>query len=166
VEVRLRFNPFDFLQTQLHCQLLETGDINVIDTLNDPNQTKYWKRDGYNDRPVRPDEYGGLFGRSRYSGAVNIAVDVPELGFMISFRGVFKSRYGDADLNGNKILDDETEYTLGYSLWYLTLSKNIFNYFRLQVGVDNLFNYKSQKARLVTSGRTIYARLIFNYIIE
>ena len=165
LEARLRVNPFDFLNVQFHYQLLETGDLDVIRTLKDPNQTEYWKREGYTDRPVRPDEYGGLFNRSQHSGSVKLSFIFRKIDFMFAIRGTYKSKYGYADLNGNKILDDPSEYAPGYSLWHLTASQDLFDYFTLQIGVDNLFNYKSKQIRLVTSGRTFYGRIIFNYVI-
>ncbi len=166
LETRLRLKPWNFLSIQLHYQLLFTADINVVNTLNEPNQKQYWKRDGYNDRPVRPDEYGGLFNRSQNSGSVVLNFTIPDWDFLISVNGVFKSKYGYADVNGNTILDDELEYAPGYSFWYLMASKKFLQYFTLQLGIDNVFDYKSEKIRLVTSGRTFSARLIFNYNIE
>ncbi len=166
LETRLRIQPVDFLNIQFHYQLLNTADINVLNSLKNNKQTKYWKREGYNDRPVRPDEYGGLFNRSLHSGSIKFDLNIRKLDFIFSLRAVFKSRYGYADLNGNLILDDDSEYAPGYSFWYLTASKKLFDYFTLQVGVDNLFDYTSKLTRLVTSGRTLYGRLIFKYIIN
>ncbi len=165
LEMRLRVNPLDFLYVQFHYQLLFSGDFDVINTLKDPNQTEYWKRDGNDDRPVRLDEYGGLFFRSRHSGSVKLSFPIDDWGMLVSLRGTYKSKYGYADVNGNTILDDQSEYAPGYSLWYFVISKNLFDYFTLQLGVENMFDYTSEKIRLVTSGRTFYGRLIFNYNI-
>lgn len=165
-ESRVKFHPYTSLDIELNYQLLFTADDNVENILDDPNQVKYWKRDGDIDRRVNPDEYGGLLNRSRHNGAIRATWNVRDWDFFITLRGVFKSKYGFADVNGNTILDDPKEYAPGYAMWYLSLSKKLFGNFTLQAGIDNLADYKTHNTRLITSGRTGYVSLLFNYIID
>ena len=104
--------------------------------------------------------------RSRYSGAVRITWDYKTLDLYFTLRGIFKSKYGFADANGNTILDDPNEYSPGYSMWYLSATKKVYKYFSLQAGIDNLADYKTHGTRLITSGRTGYVSLLFNYIFD
>lgn len=165
LETRLRYVPVKNLNLQFHYQLLYSGDLDVIDILNSDEQTKFWKRDGIIDRRVRPNEYGGLFNRSRHSGAVNIDYNIEAWDMILSLRSVYKSKYGYADRNGNTILDDDTEYAEGYSLWHFLLSQSIFEHFRIHFGVNNILNYKTVDTRLVTSGRTLFLGITYNYTI-
>jgi outer membrane receptor for ferrienterochelin and colicins len=168
IETRVRFYPITEINVELNYQLLYSADDEVEKTLNDPNQTKYWKRDGDNDRKVRPDEYGGLMNRSRHSGAVRLTWDNKDLDLYLTLRGVFKSQYGFADANGNTILDVDNpkEYSPGYSMWYISATKKIYKSFSIQAGIDNLADYKTHGTRLITSGRTGYVSLLFNYIFD
>lgn len=165
LETRLRYVPIKNLNLQVHYQLLYSGDLDVIDILNSENQTQYWKRDGIRDRRVRPNEYGGLFNRSRHSGTFNVDYNFEALDMILSLRGVYKSKYGYADRNGNTILDDASEYSDGYSLWHFLLTQNVFEQFRIHFGVNNIFDYKTQDTRLVTSGRTLFLGITYNYTI-
>lgn len=87
---------------------------------------------------VKPSEYGGLLNRSRHSANVKLFFENPKTGFSASLRGIYRSRYGFADRNGNGIIDEASEYVPGYALWNLSAAKT-FRALRLQAGVDNLF---------------------------
>jgi outer membrane receptor for ferrienterochelin and colicins len=165
-EARLTFFPLNFMNIQFHYQFLMSGDLDVLDSLDNPKQLTYWKRDGNRDRRVKPEEYDGLFNRSAHSGSVIFNFNFDEIELSASLRGTFKSDYGFADINGNTILDDESEFAPGYSLWHFMINKKLFKNFSLQGGINNIMNYKTNNTRLVTSGRTFYLGINFNYIID
>jgi outer membrane receptor for ferrienterochelin and colicins len=113
---------------------------------------------------VQESEYGGLFDRPKHSGVLNFLYTIPDYGMTASLRGIFRSRYGYADVNGNLILDDDKEYAPGYVLWNFTISKDLLSMFTVQLGVDNIFNMISDKFLTLTPGRIFYLSLTYNFI--
>ena len=97
------------------------------------------------------------------------AFDAPERGTLpspdltVSLRGVYRSRYGDYDRNGNLVLDDATEYVAGHALWHVTFTHAVTDWLTLQGGVKNLFDYTdpvrvpSQPGRLWFGGLRLAA---------
>ena len=58
-------------------------------------------------------------------------------------RVLYKSRWGTYDKDGNGIINREDEYAKGSALVNINAAKTI-KAFRLQAGIDNLFNYKDE----------------------
>jgi len=55
----------------------------------------------------------------------------------------YRSKYGLFDGNGNGIIDDyDSTFVEGYALTNLTLNKSFSDKYTLQLGVNNLFDYK------------------------
>ncbi|MEZ0607672.1 TonB-dependent receptor plug domain-containing protein [Fibrella sp. WM1] len=107
-------------------------------------------------------DYGGLLNRSRHMANLKAFYELPKHGLAASVRGVYRSRYGFADVNGNLILDEASEYVPGYVTWHLTASKTI-NSLTLQVGVDNLTGYTDPAHIPSLAGRLWYASLRWNW---
>lgn len=138
-------------------QYLEAADQQVAVQVRAGRIFK-WGADGRT-RPVWPAEYGGLFNRSRHSGTLKLSWTHPRLGMDSSLRGVLRGRYGYADLNGNEILDDRSEYLPGYALWNATLNQRLPYGFHLQAGIDNLFDKTHPPSLPFLPGRLLYAGL-------
>lgn len=117
-----------------------------------------WGTDG-RARPVRSEEYGGLFNRARHSGTLKLSFSPLRQGLDASLRAILRGRYGYADLNGNDILDDPSEYVPGYTLWNATLSQRLPYGLQLQVGLDNLFDKTHSQSLPFLPGRLLYAGL-------
>lgn len=95
-------------------------------------------------RRVTAQEYGGLFGRSRHMYNFRLFYTHPRSGWEGSLRGVYRGRYGLADLNGNLILDRPDEYIDGYWTVHLTCARTIGPHLCLQAGIDNLLDQRDQ----------------------
>ncbi|MDQ1264888.1 MAG: outer rane receptor for ferrienterochelin and colicin [Bacteroidota bacterium] len=165
VEANVKLGFLSNFSLELYYQYLETADIKVQDSIR---QGRMWKRDPVTnqDRKVQLSEYGGLFNRSPHTANIKLLYNNNELGIYASLRGLLRSRYGYADQNGNFILDADNEYHPGYALWYLTASKDLFKYFTIQAGMDNILDKTGKNIQFATSGRTYWVNLIFNYIID
>lgn len=107
---------------------------------------------------VSPRDYGGLFNRSRHMANLKLFYELPEKGFSVNLRGIYRGRYGFADRNGNVILDADNEYVQGYTLWNLAVSKTLKS-FTLQTGVDNLTGHTDPQYIPNLAGRLWYASL-------
>lgn len=107
---------------------------------------------------VSPNEYGGLFQRSRHSA--NAKIHYQSNHWSASLRAVYRSRFGFADLNGNALLDHSSEYAKGYISLHLCASKNFFQQrLQIQAGIDNLLNYRNPTQLPQIAGRTAFLSL-------
>ncbi len=142
-------------------QLLFTADENVLDGIA---KGEYYRRDPntFVTSRVKRNEYGGLFNRSRHSGNVKLFYENPQNGFSGSIRGIYRGRYGVGDFNGNLILDDESEYVKGFFQWNVNAAKT-YKSFMLQVGVDNVFNFRNTTYMPGIAGRLWYTTLSYQF---
>ena len=114
-------------------------------------------------RPVQTLEYGGLFNRSKNSGNLKIAFSGGESGFSGTVRGNYRGRFGFGDKNNNSILDDESEYVPGYTLWNFTVSQKISRLLNAQGGIDNLFDETNPSLIPALAGRMLFVSLSLQY---
>ncbi len=161
LETKLKFQLFSDLSIEIIYNYLSTGDNDVVKKIESGKILKMGS-DGVL-RTVKLSEYGGLFFRSAHSGSIRVFYTIPDWNLSLNLRGNYRSRYGFADLNSNQILDDDSEYIHGYSIWNFNFSKDILKYFIFQAGVDNIFNYSGLKLMNLSPGRTFYINLVFKY---
>lgn len=103
---------------------------------------------------VKENEYGGLMNRSRSMANLKLFYENQEKGISGSIRGIYRSRFGFGDSNGNLILDTDNEYVKGFVTWNLAVAKDFWkNKARLQLGVDNLLNYRDETRMPNIAGR-------------
>jgi outer membrane receptor for ferrienterochelin and colicins len=114
-------------------------------------------------RAVQESEYGGLFNRSAHSGTFKVNYDNPALGFSASCRCIVRGRYGFSDMNGNTILDDESEYAPGYALWNLSLSQRLPGNVTLQCGIENMLDKTQPQFDPSLAGRRLFCAVSVEY---
>lgn len=136
LETEASFKPRRWLSLSAGYQYLRTLDEDAVDSIRAGRIYKVGSTGVA--RPVQMVEYGGLLNRPRHSGNVKAALDFDKPGFSAQLRGIFRGRYGYADFNGNKILDDDREYARGFALWNLTLSQRLSRFVSLEAGMENL----------------------------
>ena len=121
---------------------LDSRDEEVLEGIENG---EYFKRNAQNQtkRVVRAD-YGGLFNRSRHSGNVKVNYWEKHTGVNIALRGIYRGKYGFGDINGNQILDDDSEYADGIMQVHLTLDKQFDRGIRLEAGARNITNALNQ----------------------
>jgi outer membrane receptor for ferrienterochelin and colicins len=156
INADIRWQPIDRLSLSVGYQYLETVDKDVISEIEDGRV--FTRIDGVDRRITRTD-YGGLFNRSKHSGAIRAAYRIVEPSLVVTIRGIYRSRYGYGDLNGNLILDDIREYVPGYTVWNLTISRQLASTTAVQAGIRNLFSFTN--ATLIPSlpGRVLFLGL-------
>lgn len=120
-------------------QYLDAKDVEVWKNVR--NGSLYYRDAGTNlDYKVSKGDYGGLYNRSKHTGNVKLTYDNRRLGFDVSLRGLFRSRFGNGmDVNGNAVLDDDREYVKGYQLWNLSARKSL-NRITVEGGINNIFS--------------------------
>jgi outer membrane receptor for ferrienterochelin and colicins len=134
-------------------QLLEAKDKSVIALLQ---KHAIIKRDPitYTSTITGMKDYGGLFNRSKHTASFQLNYHNQQGAFYCQFRGVYIGRSGYSDMNGNNILDDNREYTEGYTLLGLVFTKEIKKFMQWQFGADNLLAHMDKVRLPGLSGRT------------
>ena len=92
---------------------------------------------------VKKSDYAGLANRSKHMANAKLFYENEKKGWAASLRVIYKSRWGTYDKDGNSIINREDEFAKGSALFNINAAKTI-RAFRLQVGIDNLFNYKDE----------------------
>ena len=92
---------------------------------------------------VQKSDYGGLPNRSKHMANAKLFYENTKNGWSASVRAIYKSRWGTYDKDGNGLINREDEFASGSTLINITAAKTI-NAFRVQAGIDNLFNYKDE----------------------
>ncbi|HEX6169790.1 MAG TPA: TonB-dependent receptor [Chitinophagaceae bacterium] len=92
---------------------------------------------------VQKSDYGGLPNRSKHMANAKLFYENTKKGWSASVRAIYKSRWGTYDKDGNGLINREDEFASGSTLININAAKTI-NAFRVQAGIDNLFNYKDE----------------------
>ena len=163
VELNINYNLHKYLAIQAGYQHLITGENEIKNAIK--NQTIYTRNaDGAPARLLKPNEYMGLFNRSKHHA--NIKLFVPEniTGWAGSFRAIYRSAWGVLDRDGNGIANNNRadEYAKGYINLHTTIQKKVSNIMQLQVGCDNILNYKDPINLPNIPGRTYYISIQIN----
>lgn len=139
-------------------QFLEAKDKEVVEKLK---RGEVFRRNPETLQTVRVKlaEYEGIFNRSNHSGNFKIFYENQKSNVTASFRGIYRSRYGFADFNGNSIADTDDEFVQGFMTCNIAVSKKFKEKYRLQGGVDNAFGYTNPEQIPNLAGRLIWVSL-------
>jgi outer membrane receptor for ferrienterochelin and colicins len=131
------------------------------EVVEDIKAEKYYARDPNTlvTTVVTEQQYGGLFNRSKHMGNVKLFYLSKRNGWNGSVRAIYRGRYGFGDMNGNLILDADDEYVKGYWLGNISVGKYITPWLNLQVGMDNIFDYKNPQYISSIPGRLYYTSI-------
>jgi len=88
-----------------------------------------------------------------------------------NIRGTYRSNYGLVDTNNSQgYIDNFDEFVEGYSIWDISINKDLFKNYQFGFGVDNIFDFKDAPtspndfiAINNISGRIIYAKFNINF---
>ncbi len=154
VEIDLGYTFRENLRFSFGYAFLDTRDLDVLDQID---QGDLFKRDENNITTlVTRSDYGGLFNRSRHSGNFKINYQDRLTGINLALRGIYRGKFGFADLNGNLILDDPSEYADSWVSLNLTASKSFNDRINLELGGTNLLNTQTPN-QPNNPGRVIFA---------
>ncbi len=162
LETDLTIKPIKNLSVSAGYQYLEAKNKKVLEDLD---AGKYFSRDPVTleTTQLTTANYGGLFYRSKHMANARLFYMNPKNGWGGSLRCTYRGRYGFGDVNGNNILDDESEYIKGYFLWNFSVSKKIYKQFSLLTGIDNLFDYTNPVYITSIPGRIYYVSVNFEF---
>lgn len=105
-------------------------------------------------------DYFGLVNRSRHTANFKVFYDIPEWNFNMNIRVNYRSKYGLFDGNGNGIIDVfDTTFVDGYALTNLTLNKTFSDKYTVQLGANNLFDYRDEENIPGLAGIQLYTKI-------
>lgn len=105
-------------------------------------------------------DYFGLVNRSRHTANLKVFYDIPKWDFNVNLRINYRSKYGLFDGNGNGIIDDyDTTFVDGYALTNLTLNKIFSDKYTLQLGANNLLDYKDEENIPALAGIQLFTKI-------
>ncbi|MEX0275601.1 MAG: TonB-dependent receptor plug domain-containing protein [Flavobacteriaceae bacterium] len=142
VEVDLKYRFLDNLELSAGYQLVYAYDK---DREAELERGQVFVRDPETQQTIEltRDDYVGLENRSRHILNFKAFYEVPKWDSHANLRVVYRSRYGQADTNGNELLDRyDDSFIKGYGLVNLALGKTFYGHYQLQLGVDNLLDFK------------------------
>jgi len=92
---------------------------------------------------VKRSDYFGIPNRSRHQANLKVFCNFPTIKSNINLRLLYRSKYALFDTNGNEIIDPyDQSYVDGYVTANIAASKALYKNFNLQLGANNLFNYR------------------------
>jgi outer membrane receptor for ferrienterochelin and colicins len=157
-------------------QLLFAKDKDVADKVKDGKI--FWREEGsFTTRRLRPNEYIGLYNRSRHTGNVKLFYQNHEHALEGTLRVVYRNRFGvgdirgniqgevipPSDVNSNNVLDTYDNFVDGYAQVNVSVAKTFFKAMRVQVGIDNVFNYTDPIFIPNLPGRLCYASIQYTF---
>lgn len=176
LEAGINYPIFRNLNASLGYQLLYAKDKDIVDQIK---EGKIYYRDPATlaTRQLKPSEYFGLFNRSRHVGNFKLFYRDKESGWESSLRVIYRGKYGAGslqgniqglnppvtDTNSNGILDKYDNFVSGYFLVNLSVAKTFSEKYRVQAGVDNLFNHREPMYIPNLPGRLLYVSVSFSF---
>jgi outer membrane receptor for ferrienterochelin and colicins len=143
LETNINVNTNIGLNISAGYQYLNTGDVGITNSLK--AKTIYTRSaDGEPARLLKPNEYLGLFNRSKHNANIKLFVPENNSKWSGSIRCIYRSAWGTVDRDGNGIANKNRadEYAKGYVSFNTLIQRNITTNFQVMLGVDNIGNYK------------------------
>ena len=150
------------LQLQGGYQFLKTADKTDIKRIKEG--TVYTRDLMTNETyKVKRNEYAGLPNRSTHMVNAKLFYDNEKTGWSGSLRSIFRSRWGTYDKDGNGIINRDDEFAKGFVAINISAAKTI-NAFKIQAGIDNLFNYKDKLNQPGQPGIQPYITILYTFL--
>lgn len=142
LEMDLQYRPWKNLNLSSGYQLLYAFDKDKRDAVQ---RGDVFARDQETLQTVRLSlsDYFGLENRSRHTVNLKAFYEIPEWDANANLRVTYRSRFGMTDRNGNDLLDEyDGSFAKGYALVNLTFGKTFFEHYQLQLGANNILDFK------------------------
>nr|WP_298924723.1 TonB-dependent receptor [uncultured Allomuricauda sp.] len=166
LELDLKYKLFKTLNLSAGYQLLFAFDKDKEDALDNG---EVFARDPETLETIRlsKSDYFGLENRSRHTLNFKAFYDIPKWSANANLRATYRSRFGLTDRNGNDLLDDfDNSFVGGYALVNLTFGKTFLEHYSLQLGANNLLDFKGNSPLaaqdndvLINPGILVFAKL-------
>ena len=178
LELNLSYPVVRKLNASIGYQLLYAKDKDVENNIERGGDLGYYRNpETLQVSRLKSSEYFGLYNRSRHQGNFKLFYLDKQTGWEGSVRVIYRGKFGiggirgniqgevvpSSDRDNNGILDSYDDFVQGYALVNLSIAKVIQQGIRIQVGVDNLFNYTEPIYIPNLPGRLVYCSLNFTF---
>lgn len=176
MELDISYPILKKLTTSLGYQLLYAKDKDVENNINNGGDLSYYQNPTTKIvGQLKPSDYFGLYNRSRHQANFKLFYSDKQTGWDASVRVIYRGKFGlggirgniqgkvipSSDRDNNGILDTYDDFVKGYALVNLSVAKTLQKCVRLQVGIDNLFNYTEPIYIPNLPGRLMYVSASF-----
>lgn len=110
---------------------------------------------------LNKDDYIGLFNRSKHMANLQVSYNNTKRS-KVNVYARYRSEYALNDSNGNNVLDKYDDFIKGYTLYDINYNYRFDKQITIQLGVDNILDFKNPKYISNISGRLYYINLKFN----
>ncbi|MGX1931096.1 TonB-dependent receptor plug domain-containing protein [Flagellimonas sp. 2504JD4-2] len=142
LEVDIKYRPSNQLNFSAGYQLLFAYDKDKLDAIDNG---EVFARDPETLATIQLEksDYFGLENRSRHTLNFKTFYEIPKWKANANLRVTYRSKFGLTDRNGNGLLDDfDDSFVDGYALVNLAFGKTFLKHYQLQLGANNLLNFK------------------------
>jgi outer membrane receptor for ferrienterochelin and colicins len=161
-ELNVQYNICKNLQLDGGYQFLITADKDELEKIKSGGE---YARDIHTGNVyVMPrSEYAGLPNRSAHMANAKLFYNDDKSGWSGSVRTIYRSRWGNTDKDGNGVINRSDEFAKGFLQVNISAAKTI-KAFRLQAGIDNLFNYRDINNLPAQPGIQPYISISYSFI--
>ena len=178
IELNISYPLLRKINASLGYQLLYAKDKDVENNIKSGGDLSYYRDPNtLVVGQLKPSDYFGLYNRSRHQGNFKLFYNDKKTGWEGSLRVIYRGKFGiggirgniqgevvpSSDRDNNGILDTYDDFIKGYALVNLSVAKNFQKQVRVQLGVDNLFNYTEPIYIPNLPGRLMYASISFTF---
>ena len=161
LESTFNYKPTENLNIIFGYQFLEAKDKDIVESIKN-GQIFARKLSNSPSFVLKPKDYIGLYNRSKHTLNLKVFLKTNN-NLNINFRSKYRSKYSLSDSNGNDFLDAYDNFIKGYFILDFALSKKINKSLSINIGSDNILNYKDPQNISNLPGRIVYGK--FNLII-
>jgi outer membrane receptor for ferrienterochelin and colicins len=141
-------------------QFLITADKDVLKQIKE-GQVFGKKEGSLVSYQLQRSDYGGLLDRSKH--IANLKLFYENKSWFATIRGLYRSRWGVGDVDGNLILNRDDEYAKGYIQLNISGGKSLNNGLQIKAGIDNVTNYRNERYLSNLSGITYYFNIAYQF---
>ena len=161
LESTFNYKPTENLNIIFGYQFLEAKDKDIVESIKN-GQIFARKLSNSPSFVLKPKDYIGLYNRSKHTLNLKVFLKTNN-NLNINFRSKYRSKYSLSDSNGNDFLDAYDNFIKGYFILDFALSKKINKSLSINIGSDNILNYKDPQNISNLPGIIVYGK--FNLII-
>jgi outer membrane receptor for ferrienterochelin and colicins len=160
-EIQLQYQINKNWQLETNYQYLKSGDVAIQKQLN---EGKVYGRNSVGGSAIllNKNAYQNLQGRSTHLAQAKITYSINE--YQIYVRGIYRSKWGVTDLDGNGFANMDAEFAKANLLLNIAAQKSFDNKYKIQFGIQNITNYTDPLNMTNIPGINGY--ISFNYLIN
>lgn len=163
MEINLKGTFYKKLEWNAGYQYLVTGDRDVIQKIK--NNEVYGRNTPLGSaRLMTFSDYTGLLGRSPHMANFKLFYQDEKSGWNGTFRGIYRSKWGIVDLDGNKFVNMDEEYAKELLLLNVSIGKSIHKNINLMVNINNLLHQIDPTNVPQMMGRHFMATCTWNFL--